>query len=385
MSDVIYKGRGTAEENEKLVAMINQVFSPGRDGSFDFYKLLPKLYKHEYHPAEHNLIVREGNEIKGAVGLFYGTLTTSAGQLLCGGIGNVAVTQDCRSKGYMKDCMGLALSDMIEKGADIGFLGGQRQRYAYFSYEQGGQAYHFTYSMRNMQHVFGLDAESAFELVPVRDDDTKLLDGIFTLHAAKPYRFTRKREALYDILTSWGNAPVAFMKNGVFKGYCAFNGTYADELTLADSADLKDAALALLENNPGQDISLNIPPFETEFVRFFSDVAEHCSLHTAENMTVLNFQNALQVFLSFKASYSPLCDTDTTLLIHGVAGDETLRIAVKDNTVSVTPWKSAALELDHLTAVRTLFGICPPNAGTLPATLKAILPVPFFVAGTDNV
>ncbi len=387
ISDTIYKGRGTSEENEKLVQMINAVFSPERDSGFDFYELLPKLYKHDYYPAQHNFIVREGEEIKGAVGLYYGTLTAGEGQLFCGGIGNVAVTRDCRSKGYMKDCMSLALRDMVEKGADIGFLGGQRQRYAYFSYEQGGQAYHFTYSMRNMQHVFGMKAESAFEIVPVKKDDSRLLDDIHALHGKKTYRFARKREDLYDILTSWENTPVAFTRNGEFKGYCILsdNGSYADDLTLLDPADSKDAALALLENNPGANISLNLPPCETALIRFFSDFAEHCSIHTAENMTVLNYQNALQVLLSYKARYSPLCDTDTKLLIHGFAGDENIRITVRNNHVSVTPCEGADLELDHLTAVRTLFGICPPNHEKLPVTFKAILPVPFFVAGADNV
>ena len=56
MSENIYKGRGNASMHADFVDFINYVFGfNGNDR--DFIKLLPKLYKPEYHPCENNYVV----------------------------------------------------------------------------------------------------------------------------------------------------------------------------------------------------------------------------------------------------------------------------------------------------------------------------------------
>lgn len=388
MHENIYKGRGASEENSKLVAMINEVFSPESKTDFDFHRLLPKLYKDKHNPAAHNMIVREGEDIKGAAGLFYNNLNVNGTILRCAGIGNVAVTLDSRSKGYMTDCMNLALDDMIKTETDIAFLGGQRQRYAYFSFEQGGQVCCFNVSARNLRHVFKTDTKTDFKIVKLSHEDDRRLDEIFALHNAQAYRFGRERDALYDILCSWHQVPHIIFKGNEFKGYLMLGENKSDVsgLTLVNSSDIKDVTLALLEYNSGSDISIILPLFDRELFSFFSDVAEGCYIESSANMTVLNFRRTLKALLGFKASYAPLCDTECTLLIHGKAGDENIHISVKDNAVTVEKTsREPNIELAHLSAVRLLFGICPPSAAGLPASFFAILPVPFFVAGADNV
>lgn len=54
-------------------------------------ELLPKLYKKQNNPCKNNFVVKEGDEIKGAVGLFYSDLIVCGEKLRCGGIGNVGV------------------------------------------------------------------------------------------------------------------------------------------------------------------------------------------------------------------------------------------------------------------------------------------------------
>lgn len=388
MHENIYKGRGASGENAKLVAMINEVFSPGSEIGFDFYKLLPKLYKDKHNPAAHNMIVREGDDIKGAVGLFYNNLNVNGTVLRCAGIGNVAVTLDSRSKGYMTDCMNLALDDMIKTGTDIAFLGGQRQRYAYFSFEHGGQVCRFNLSARNLRHAFKTDIKTDFEIVGLNNEDDRRLDEIYALYNARAYRFGREREALYDILCSWRQVPYIILKGNEFKGYLILSDDKSDvsELALADNRDIKDAVLAVLKENSGSDIGISLPLFDRELFSFFADVSEGYCIDNCANMTVLNYRRTLKALLGFKASYTPLCDTECTLLIHGKAGDENIHISVKDNAVAVEKTsREPDIELAHLSAVRLLFGICPPNAAGLPASFFAILPVPFFVAGADNV
>ena len=63
MSEIkIYKGRGSAEMRDDYIDFINYVFGFNGNSS-DFPKLLPKLYKPEYHPCENNYVVTENGKL----------------------------------------------------------------------------------------------------------------------------------------------------------------------------------------------------------------------------------------------------------------------------------------------------------------------------------
>lgn len=386
--DSIYKGRGQKEENEKLVSMLNVVFAPKGNTRFDFRITLPKLYKTEYNPALNNMIVREGDDIKGAVGVFYEDLTIGNNTLYSGGIGNVAVTLDSRGKGYMSDCMNLVLDDMIKNNADISFLGGQRQRYAYYSYEHGGFFYNYTISETNIRHAFKNDTETDFEAVPVNPFDTELIEKMYDLYLTKDYRFSRPLEKFYDYLCSWRSIPYVLLKNGEFKGYFTYGESrdYVLEFMLLDYSDIKNAFIALLKHAKEGTVNVPVAPFHSEVLRFLSDFSESCTIESSANMTVFNFRNTLYALLCYKASFSPLIDAECTFLINGYAKKENLYIKVKDNDITVDYTdKKADLELSHLEAIRLFFGISPIKVDNLPKDFAALLPIPFFIPAADNV
>ena len=59
----IYKGIGEGKvDNETLVDFLNYVFGMNGDDT-SFYKLLPKLYKPEYHPEKNNFIATEDGSV----------------------------------------------------------------------------------------------------------------------------------------------------------------------------------------------------------------------------------------------------------------------------------------------------------------------------------
>lgn len=134
---IIYKGRGNAEMYDDYMDFINYVF--GFNGNEqDFKKLLPKLYNPECDPCYNNYVVTENGKLKAAIGAFDSEVAVGGEVLKCRGIGNVAVHPYSRSKGYMIDCMNMALSDMVKDGVDYSILGGQRQRYNYFGFDYIG-------------------------------------------------------------------------------------------------------------------------------------------------------------------------------------------------------------------------------------------------------
>ena len=111
----IYKGRCPEKYTNELIEMLDTVFFSNDPNNQKFMELLPKLYKDKYSPAYNNVVVMEGEEIKGAVGCYPLDAVVAGRKLRILGIGNVAVTEDCRGKGYMKDTMQMALDIMKEE------------------------------------------------------------------------------------------------------------------------------------------------------------------------------------------------------------------------------------------------------------------------------
>ena len=89
MAEQIYKGRAPREDYGQLMSFLDQVFFTRDDPATkrDFLSLLPKLYKEEYDPCSNNIVIKEGDTIKAAVGLFYDKIMAGGQELRCGGIG----------------------------------------------------------------------------------------------------------------------------------------------------------------------------------------------------------------------------------------------------------------------------------------------------------
>lgn len=113
MANNLYYGRGNDEENERLIAFLNEVFFTDDPEGRDFLSLLPKCYKDKYRPAYNNFVVKdESGNFRSAIGSFYNDMTVGDEQIKACCIGNVAVGKDYRSMGYMIELMELSVEDM---------------------------------------------------------------------------------------------------------------------------------------------------------------------------------------------------------------------------------------------------------------------------------
>ena len=76
MANNLYYGRGNDEENERLIAFLNEVFFTDDPEGRDFLSLLPKCYKDKYRPAYNNFVVKdESGNFRSAIGSFYNDMT----------------------------------------------------------------------------------------------------------------------------------------------------------------------------------------------------------------------------------------------------------------------------------------------------------------------
>ncbi len=383
------KRRGKIEETQEIITLIDDIFFADRfkedNDGMDFLKLLPKLYKEKYTPALNNFIVKEDGKIRSAVGLYYSDFYVCGEKLLCGGIGNVGVHPESRSKGYMKDAMNLALSDMKEKKIDFGVLGGQRQRYNYFSFEVAGDRYKFELYIKSIYHVYGFDTKTNYTVREITQTDTEILKEINVIYKNGLVFADRKDDELLDVLRSWDAKPCGIFNNDKLCGYAIIDEQSVREFKTKSKEDLLDCTLALFNYTEKEKLTFYVPVYDYEISEFLEGICETFSSFPCNNYTVFNFEKTLRAFFKVKAVYSEFCDGEIVLNINGYNGVENLEIIIKDNNISVSATdKYADVYLEHLEAVSTLFGH-KTSYKKLPPNVASWFPLPLCVFDADNV
>lgn len=377
----LFKGKGSPDGQEDFVRFIDMVFGFS-ENDVNFMKLHPKLYKPEYHPAENNYIVAEDGDLKAAVGAYDSILDVNGERLRVRGIGNVAVHPDSRSKGYMIDCMERSLRDMLADGIDLSTLGGQRQRYMYFSYDVGAPEYRFHITPASLRHSFRSVPLKELKFAAVREQDRELLSKIIALHNARPLKMLRPDAMFLDIARTWASELYAILgEEDAFVGYFISN---LNELTLVNPDDFNDVIRNYVQLHGG--VSLTLPLWNRALAEKAYAICEGVDAGNSEQFTIFHYQKVVGAFLRFKSSMETLADGEWTTLIHGYAGDERLKISVTGNVVSVEAWEgSVETELTHTEAFALLFALYAPTRERLSPAVRSWFPLPLFVENADRV
>lgn len=389
----LYKGRGKPEETKQLLDMLDNVFflEDEEETRRTFLTLLPKLYKKQYNPAYNNVILKEGEEIKAAVGCYPSEAVAAGKKLRILGIGNVAVARDSRSKGYMIDLMNMSIDIMKNENYDYSLLGGQRQRYGFFGYEPIGSECRFSIDKGNIRRILGEMPKSTYTAREVTEADTEIIKKIKALNESLPFYTDRSEEAYVDILKSWDNIPYAAFDGEEFKGYFVIGkrgGRHISEMRAVDIDDTLMLIVCAMETAKSEEASLNVPLFDTELCDYMNKNCGGVSIGTPEMINIFNFGRFIEAFLSVKAGVTKLCPGTLNLLIHGVKRDEQIAITVDgDNNVSVAETNEAPdIELSHSEAIHFIGGLYSKDRATMQqAFAQSWFPLPFFSYGLDNV
>lgn len=365
----------------ELVDFANNVFN------INFPELLPKLYKEEYKTMPHHYIVKEDNEIRAAIGSFPMELDVLDETLKVSGIGTVSVHKDARGSGYMKKLMHMALEDMKKEGVAISCLGGQRQRYEYFSYTPCGQKVNFTINETNIRHKFkNICEDITFTLV--NENDTERIEEIYKLQSEEKVKVKREKEAFLDILKSWKCNAYSITNHNEFIGYIVLSEdkTSINEVILKDESLFAQVVASHIKNNDVYEVRISLPLHEQKRIRAMQQICESYSIDNSYQFSILDYEKVIKALLKLKSTYSKLEDGKLNLNIKEYG---TVSISVCNSEIEVNKTEEQVdLCLEHLEAMELLFAPLTPYLELPEQVEKCVqswLPLPLDLCGVDHV
>ena len=388
MVEVVVSGE---ENREALIACADRAFGNELPEG-GFAALLPKLYGIDAGVGGNHLMAVEDGRILGLVLTETMSYTVLEKELKIACIGTVAVAGEARGRGIMKLLMSEALNRLRQKGCDLVFLGGQRQRYAYWGFEACGTRTFFSWNGANLKHGPKPEERERLELVPMGKEH---LRQAFELYQKEPVRVGRSPERFFDILCSWRARPYACMRQGAFAGYVALStdegGDRASIKEMILEKDLPAAAVlhGLADCLGIRQGTVTVDYGRQEIMRQLEAICESQSLGCSHRFLILNWPGVLEAMLHLKRHCRPLQEGEAVLGITEPSGRRTaVQIRVRKGQTTVTgeerkePRKGEA-ELTWAQAARVLFCNGQTYYGELEGIPESWFPLPLYVSEQD--
>lgn len=366
------------EDYEKLITLLNYVFTLHNKREMDFEKELPKMCVKTDESMQKHFGVFQQDELVAVLGAYPLKAKILQEELLVYTVGNIATHPNYEGKGYMQALLSRAMQELDEKGADISRLGGLRQRYERFGYEPCANAYEFKLTGENVARIYKADEEIVFEEI-TKTDEENLRFANSLLSKEKFYVERKEDNGFFDTyasMTAWRNKPyVAKIQNKRIGYLCVSpNGSVIAECFACSQADM-EKMLCAWQKRVGQTLSFAFQPHRIEPIRWATSVCQIASIASPSQFKVLNFEKTANALIKLKTSYTKLPKGETTIYIKGYGG---VKLYVNEQSAGCETYDGECeICLDNLQATRCLFGPFPPetvaNANEL---LSAWLPLP---------
>ena len=221
------------------------------------------------------------------------------------------------------------------------------------------------------------------------DPADEVVDSIVDLNCKREYIPVRSRERYLDIAGSWGAKLLVALDGDRFVGYCILGkGNSVSEIDTADGRELVGFVRSLFAYI-GDGFDVCLMPHQIGYRKALEAFAEGVRLGCAGNFNVLDYRAVIEAFIALKLSFVPLPDGSLTMLIHGYAGDERIRITVRNGCGSVERVDGSVtpdIELGHAEALSVLFAPASAIREQLSIPLARLwFPLPLCMLRADGV
>ncbi len=342
------------QDEVDILDLANLAFSLVRQPC-DFKSLVPKVYSRTGFYRHHVVAARDGR-LKALVGLLPLTLRLDPGsELKLGFVGTVSVHPYARGEGHMKALMQMTLESAKAQGMDMMVLGGQRQRYNYFGFENAGSVITYAVSATNLRHALKDQDIGMYRFLPLAELDREKLESLWRMQSARTLSGERAFEDFALYLQMWQGKASAVMEDDRLLGYLYTKKDSLFEWDLLPGVNLLWVLKAFIAQERLDEIFVRLPLHRIEDMRALSQVAEGYEISDSCMIRVLDWQNTLHRLLAFKADVLPLADGE---LVLEIIDKGRWLIRVIEGKPDVTPTKrEPALRLEEKAAVLRLFSM----------------------------
>ena len=364
------------QEEEQLLDFIDLVFSQVRV-PHDFEALLPKVYAHPGFSRLHAVAVEEGR-LRATIALLPETLRVNGEHTLkMGYIGSVSTHPKARGRGYMQRLMALLIDGAERENMDFLALGGQRQRYGHYGFENGCAEASFTVTAKNAR--LGLADVEPLQLRQITDTADPLLDDVYQLGNQQSLVCLRDRDRLHEILRSYGGQLWALLRGNAVAGYLYAQGDDVPELALLREEDADAAVKAWMADRTRA--CFTVPLSNRPRMAALRHYAESLRIGDSQMLLILNWQRVLTACFALACETRPMLDGDLCVAIEN---EGTYHISVRQqHCVIQRTEEPAALTVTRLEATSLFFSAASLALCDDPL-LRDWLPLPLTVPVPDQ-
>jgi predicted acetyltransferase len=382
--------RASLDDFDSIVKLADECFPSDRD-SGGMLARWPHCFFSQAEKIKNCLIMKDGPKVVSLVEYFDQMLLVKGGNLKVAGITVVSTWPSYRGLGLMTQLLNYCISLMQKEGYAFSDLGGDRQRYGRFGWENAGHQWRFDISHYSLSVV----GTSTSHKVSPYGASPEEIDAIIAIHDGEAMGIKRTRK-LYEVLLGRKEKQV----------WLARSDEGIDAYVVADPRDREQEVVEfggvaegicailvhLIENLGSEVLHVNSPWSHPLNATFFS-ISAWWHVTCQRMIKIIDLEATLRGFAyQLGQRYRDLGFQGSRTIALAIEGTEQ-RVEIGFSSEGVTVRKASdfprPLTLSNRQIVRLIFGPGTPSSEfSLPPDaqfLESLLPVNFYIWENESV
>jgi predicted N-acetyltransferase YhbS len=378
--------RASPNDADSVIELANECFPNNRDVGG-----ILACWPHNCYQLTNRFIMKDGNKVVSHVGYADQTILVEGKEIKVAGVTLVSTLPTYRRQNFMTQLLMRCIQAMIEEGYAFSDLGGDRQRYGYFGWENAGREWELHITKRSLDDT---TAPIGFQITPYQESSEEI-DAIIAIHDHEPLRTKRTRELYKMLLGRKGNQVWLASNNDGIVAYVVSEPSknHQQVMEFGGSEEGIHAILRyFIDTICSDSIRVNSPWIHPLNHKLFC-VSSRWNVVYTRMLKIINLESTLCGFINqLGRRYREFGFQSRQVVSVGIEGtDQIVELEFSPDEVNVRKISrsSETLMLSEQEMVRFVFGPGVPSAiVNLPFGLRyldAIFPVDFYLWGNERV
>ncbi|MDA3779237.1 MAG: GNAT family N-acetyltransferase [Bacteroidales bacterium] len=286
----------TKSDYDEAIDLSNMIFSMNA-GPHDFPSMIPSVYKDTEEHMNSFYAIKDKGKIRSMLGIFPSNMIVNGTKLKLAQIGGVCTHPYSKEKGMMTSLMTFAVEKMKKDSVDIALLGGQRDRYKYFNFDDCGVEYEYTLSTQSFKHN-KIDSDK-LKLELCKKNDLKIMKTLNSLYKKQDVYVDRKDENFFDICHDFHSDLYIGKIDNKIVGYLVVDKRKS---FITEVNAIKDDIIIMMINalNNISFSSKRIRTSDINLSRKLDKIVEGRKIDASGNWQVFNLEKIITAFLILK-------------------------------------------------------------------------------------